>query len=85
MFYGSNAMVPGGSDLRRRAMAQALNRAAERLEARAVALDKRVIRWRKDRPRDDSPTVARTLHEVAGQLRGWAGQCLAETPRSPRS
>jgi hypothetical protein len=70
---------------RRRAMAAALTRAAEHLEARAAVLEERVARWRKDRPRDDSPTVARTLRDVASELRRWADQCLAETPRSLRS
>ena len=56
-------------------MAGALTRAAQRLEDRADALDRQIAHWRKDRPRDDSPTVARTLHDVARQLRRWADQC----------
>lgn len=60
-------------------MATALNRAADHFEQRAVGLDDYVARWRKNRPGDDSPIVAHTLHDVARQLRKWAEQCL---PRS---
>lgn len=63
---------------RRRAMAAGLGRAADRLDAQARELDGQVARWRKDRSRDDTPTVARTLHDVARQLRGWAADCLFE-------
>lgn len=66
-------------------MAGALSRAAHHLEARAAVLEQQVARWRKDRPRDDLPTVARTLREVAQQLRRWARQCLTEPGRGPLS
>lgn len=59
----------------REAMARALSRAADLFDARAKGIDDRVATWRKDRPRDDSPTVARTLHEVARELRSWADRC----------
>ena len=75
MFY-RRAMTTSGTQDRRRAMAGALSRAADRFEARARQLDAQVARWRKDRPHDDAPTVARTLHEVARQLRRWSDECL---------
>jgi hypothetical protein len=56
-------------------MAMALRRAADLFEARADGIDQRVARWRKSRPGDDSPVVARTLHQVSGELRRWAEQC----------
>ena len=75
MFY-RHAVTTSGTPDRRRAMAGALSRAADRFEARARELDAQVARWRKDRPHDDAPTVARTLHAVARQLRRWSDECL---------
>ena len=44
-------------------------------DRRAAAIDERVATWRKDRPRDDGPVVAMTLHGVARDLRRWAEAC----------
>jgi predicted kinase len=66
---------------RRRAMAQALHRAAEHFEVRAQAIDQQVARWRKGRPGDSSPIVAQTLHGVARELRVWADRCCPHTKR----
>jgi hypothetical protein len=68
--------MPGLTEDHRKAMASALNRAAQRLDDRAKDLDDRVAHWRKGRPGDDTPIVAHTLHQVASQLRQWATQCL---------
>ena len=59
-------------------MARALDRAAERFEAEAIRLEDLRERRRKPHSGDDSAVVARTLHNVARQLRGWARLCLAE-------
>jgi len=55
--------------------ARVLNRAADRFEQRALKIDERVARWRKDRARDNAPIVAVTLHDVARELRRWADRC----------
>ena len=75
MFYGEG--MPGLSSGQRRAMARALERAADRFDERARGIDERVARWRKNRPDDSSPVVAQTLHSVAKDLRSWADRCLA--------
>jgi hypothetical protein len=59
----------------RRAMARALNRAADHFDERARHIDESMARWRKVRPRDPSPIQAATLHKVARDLRTWAGRC----------
>jgi hypothetical protein len=55
--------------------ARVLNRAADRFEHRALKIDERVARWQRDRPRDNAPIVAVTLHDVARELRRWADRC----------
>ena len=60
-----------------RAMAAALNRAADRLEREARDLDAMLERRRKAHG-DDLPAVAATLHRVVGQLRQWAEPVLAD-------
>jgi hypothetical protein len=73
MFY-SGSMAPLSPD-QRQAMADGLTRAAEHFEARAKSLDETVMRWRKNRPSNDSPVIATTLHDVARQLLRWAERC----------
>jgi hypothetical protein len=41
----------------------------------ALKIDERVARWQRDRPRDNAPIVAVTLHDVARELRRWADRC----------
>jgi hypothetical protein len=67
-------MAPLSHD-QRQAMADGLLRAARHLDDRANALDETVRRWRKNRPHDDSPIIAMTLHGVVWDLRHWADQC----------
>jgi hypothetical protein len=74
MFYPAR-MAPLSLD-QRQAMAKGLVRAADHFEVRAKMLDETILRWRKNRPTNDSPVVARTLHNVSRELRGWAEQCL---------
>ena len=68
--------MPGLNEENRRAMARALQRAAEHLDNRAKSMDARITHWRKHRPDDPTPTVAETLHQVARDLRTWAQRCL---------
>lgn len=72
--------MPGLSEEHRKAMARALNRAAEQFDVRAQAIDQQVAGWRKGRPGDSSPIVAHTLHGVARELRKWAEQCVSHRP-----
>lgn len=73
MFY-SGPVAPLSHD-QRQAMAGGLTRAAEHFEARAQRLDETVMHWRKNRPNNDSPVIAKTLHGVAQELRRWAERC----------
>lgn len=68
--------MSGLSQIQRRAMARALDRAADLFEERARGIDQRVARWRKYRSDDSSPVIAQTLHDVAKDLRSWARRCL---------
>jgi hypothetical protein len=61
-----------------RAMAAALNRAADRIEQEAQLVDFTLQRRRKPH-RDDLPAVSATLHKVARQLRQWAKLCSPMT------
>ena len=71
--------VPALTEEQRRAMAGALNRAADHFDERARVIDQQMANWRKYRPCDPSPIVAQTMHGVARELRGWAERCF---PRS---
>jgi hypothetical protein len=73
MFY-SGPVAPLSDD-QLLAMAGGLTRAAEHFEARAKSLDETVMRWRKNRPKDDSAVIANTLHGVARELRRWVEHC----------
>ena len=74
LFYSRS--MPSLSEDNRRAMARALQRAAEHLDDRAKSMDARIAHWRKHRSDDPTATIAATLHEVARDLRTWAQKCL---------
>jgi len=61
-----------------RAMAAALNRAADRIDQEAGDFDLTLQRRRKSHG-DDLPAVAATLHKVARQLRQWAKLCSSQS------
>ncbi|MDQ6878391.1 MAG: hypothetical protein M3082_12025 [Candidatus Dormibacteraeota bacterium] len=67
--------MPGVSWEQRRAMARALNRAADHFDQRVREMDDRMSHWRKDRLRDPTPIEASTLREVVRDLRTWASKC----------
>jgi hypothetical protein len=67
MFYAA-PVAPLSLD-QRQAMARGLVRAADHFDVRAKMLDETILRWRKNRPNNDSPVVAHTLHDVARELR----------------
>jgi len=73
MFYPGR--VSPLSDDQRQAMAGGLIRAADHFDGRAKGIDERVMGWRKNRPNNDSPVIANTLHGVARELRRWAERC----------
>jgi hypothetical protein len=73
MFY-SGPVSPLSRD-QRQAMAEGLIRAADHFEERAKRIDETVMGWRKNRPNNDSPVIANTLHGVGRELRRWAERC----------